>query len=271
MLHGRTDSMLACHITIHVLLQGLVNQRPGALLDILVGIPGDTDAMQASLLNYYLKRIEEVRLCNAFCCMPAAILVSASATIDIIALNVAVSAVQVQLLLMQAEYGKYLPRLRSLERLNGPAFEQLKADWSKDPNNFACCKDADEGIWSIYDQHCDVWVTVHLLLNYCDCESDLSVCHHQQLARHIITVGNNPVSACQDIPVDLQRHAVYAAGNCSSAEADIAICYKAELTILFKVCARTLSYSKRGVHDMCNFRYETLQPYVWHCRASCIA
>lgn len=105
--------MLACHITIHVLLQGMVNQRPGALLDILVGIPGDTDAMQASLLNYYLKRIEEVRLCNAFCCMPAAILVSASATIDIIALNVAVSEVQVQLLLMQAEYGKYLPRLRS--------------------------------------------------------------------------------------------------------------------------------------------------------------
>ena len=84
MLHGRTHSMLACHITIHVLLQGMVNQRPGALLDILVGIPGDIDAMQASLLNYYLKCIEEVRLCNAFCCMPAAILVSASATIDII-------------------------------------------------------------------------------------------------------------------------------------------------------------------------------------------
>ncbi|DBA81385.1 TPA: hypothetical protein ACH3X2_006982 [Trebouxia sp. C0005] len=71
---------------------GMVNQRPGALVDTLVGIPGDADAMQASLLNYYLKRIKE------------------------------------------AEYGKYLPRLRSFERLNGPAFEKLKADWSKDPN-----------------------------------------------------------------------------------------------------------------------------------------
>ena len=61
----------------------MVNQRPGALLDILVGIPGDADAMQASLLNYYLKRIKEVRLCTAFCCMLAALLMSASATNDI--------------------------------------------------------------------------------------------------------------------------------------------------------------------------------------------
>lgn len=52
--------------------------------------PGDADAMQASLLNYYLKRIQEVRLCNAFCCMPAALLMSASATIDITAPNLAV-------------------------------------------------------------------------------------------------------------------------------------------------------------------------------------
>ena len=59
--------MLACHITICVLVQGMVNQRPGALVDILVGIPGDADAMQASLLNYYLKRIQEVRLCDMFC------------------------------------------------------------------------------------------------------------------------------------------------------------------------------------------------------------
>ena len=63
----------------------MVNQRPGALLDILLGIPGDADAMQASLLNYYLKRIKEVRLCKAFCCMLAALLMSASATIDITA------------------------------------------------------------------------------------------------------------------------------------------------------------------------------------------
>ena len=53
---------------------------------------------------------------------------------------------QVQLLHVQAEYGKYLPRLRSFGRLNGPAFRKLKADRSKDPNSFACCKDADEGI-----------------------------------------------------------------------------------------------------------------------------
>ena len=175
MLHGRTDIMLACHITTHVSVQGMVNQRPGALLDILVGIPRDTNAMQASLLNYYLKRIREVRLCSAFCYMPAAFLVSAFATIDVTAPNLAASVVQGELLLMQAEYGKYLPRLRSFERLNGPAFEQLKADWSKDPSSFACCKDADEGIWSIYDQHCDVWVTVHLLLNYCDCERQISL------------------------------------------------------------------------------------------------
>ena len=75
------------------------------------------------------------------------------------------------------------------------------------------------------------------MLSYCDCESNLSVCHHQQLARQITTCGNNPVNACQDIPVDLQRHAVHAARHCSTAEADIAICYKAELTNLFKVCA----------------------------------
>ncbi|DBA82072.1 TPA: hypothetical protein ACH3X2_006816 [Trebouxia sp. C0005] len=98
---------------------GMVNQRPGALVDILVGMPGDADAMQASLLNYYLKRIKE-------------------------------------------------------------------------------------------------------------------------LARHITTVGNNPVNVCQDTPVDLQQHAVYAAGNCSPAEAGIAICYKAELTSLFKSPEATL-------------------------------
>ena len=67
MLHDRSQSMLACHIKICVLIQGMVNQRPGALVDTLVGIPGDADAMQASLLNYYLKRIKEVRLCNVFC------------------------------------------------------------------------------------------------------------------------------------------------------------------------------------------------------------
>ena len=43
-----------------MLLQGMVKQCPGALLDVLVGIPGDAHAIQASLLNYYLNRIEEV-------------------------------------------------------------------------------------------------------------------------------------------------------------------------------------------------------------------
>ena len=85
---------------------------------------------------------------------------------------------QVQQLHMQSEYSKYLPRLRSFERQNGHEYEQLKADWSTDPNSFARCKDADEGIWSFCDHHCDVWVTVHLLLNYCDRQSDISVCHH---------------------------------------------------------------------------------------------
>ncbi|KAL0035453.1 hypothetical protein WJX77_006776 [Trebouxia sp. C0004] len=48
------------------------------------------------------------------------------------------------------------------------------------------------------------------------------------------------VNACQDILVNLQRHAVYAAGNCSTAEADIAICHKAGLTSLFKSLDATL-------------------------------
>ena len=59
--------MLACHITICVLVQGMIDQRPGASVDILVGIPGGADAMRASLLNYHLKRIKEVSLCNALC------------------------------------------------------------------------------------------------------------------------------------------------------------------------------------------------------------
>ena len=62
MLHDRTQSVLACHIMICVLVQGMVNQRSGALVDVLVGIPEDADAMQASLFHYYVKRIKEVRL-----------------------------------------------------------------------------------------------------------------------------------------------------------------------------------------------------------------
>ena len=59
MLHDRTQSMLACHIIICVHVQGMLNQRSGALVDVLVGIPEDADAMQASL-NYYVKRINSI-------------------------------------------------------------------------------------------------------------------------------------------------------------------------------------------------------------------
>jgi len=51
------DKLLTC-------LQGMVNQRPGALLDTLVGIPGDAQSVEASLVNYYLHRIEEVSNCD---------------------------------------------------------------------------------------------------------------------------------------------------------------------------------------------------------------
>lgn len=223
----------------------MVNQRPGALLDILVGIPGDAHAIQASLLNYYLNRIEEVSELET-CGLQQLQLVHHTHVACLLAclwhclLNLRdarhARAQQLRWLDMQAEYGKYLPRLRSFEKLNGPAFEQLKADWSKDPMSFARCKDAEDGIWSIYDQHCNVWVTVYLLLNYCECDSTLSVCHHQQLARHITSCGNNPANAHQDVSVELQRHAVYAAQNGSTAEAAIAVCHKAELSSLFKVC-----------------------------------
>ncbi len=51
------DKLLTC-------LQGMVNQRPGAQLDTLVGIPGDAQSVEASLVNYYLHRIEEVSNCD---------------------------------------------------------------------------------------------------------------------------------------------------------------------------------------------------------------
>ncbi len=58
-------------------IQGMVNQRPGAVLDILVGIPGDAHAIQASMLNHYLMCIEEaVYFCRHCCCALAVVVCS---------------------------------------------------------------------------------------------------------------------------------------------------------------------------------------------------
>ena len=46
----------------------MVSQTPGALLDMLVGVPGDKHAIQAWLLHYYFNRVEEVgELERVFC------------------------------------------------------------------------------------------------------------------------------------------------------------------------------------------------------------
>ena len=58
---------------IHLLLQGMINQHPGVLLDLLVGIPGDRHATEASIVNFYSRRIQQVcaRHCSNYnynCC-----------------------------------------------------------------------------------------------------------------------------------------------------------------------------------------------------------
>ena len=71
----------------------MINQRPGVLLDSLVGAPEHVRSVQGSVVNWYLRRLEEVSagnmciavhvLCSAVactlqfrCCMHSAIHVS---------------------------------------------------------------------------------------------------------------------------------------------------------------------------------------------------
>ena len=150
---------------------------------------------------------------------------------------------------MQSTYCKYVPRLRAFEKLSGPAFQRLKADWEKSPGSVARCKNADSSIWLVFDQRCNVWVTVYLLLSFCDCGSSDQVCHHQQLARHAAKHGNNPATTQHNTSMALQRHAVYAAQNRSTSGACTARCYEAELSKLFTVSMQRHSMSCQMSHD----------------------
>ncbi len=49
-------------------VQGMINQRPGVLIDTLVGIPGDSRANNTCMVSYYKGQLKEVIVisrCNA--------------------------------------------------------------------------------------------------------------------------------------------------------------------------------------------------------------
>ena len=112
---------------------------------------------------------------------------------------------------MQAEYNKYIPRLRRSQQLNGAAFDRLKVEWEQKPKEMARCANANLRIWDIYDAYRSAWVSVCLSTNFCCCGKALQICEHIRLARLISACNNDLGHQISKAACALGQPMVYAA------------------------------------------------------------